>query len=104
MKHLTNINYEKFLNEKDVTIFVKFSAVWCGPCKLVDPHFTELSKDYIECIFYKVDVDDSDEVANTYDVVKLPTIVAIRNGEEIGRISGSNLKNITKFIADICEE
>ena len=39
-------------------IVVDFTATWCGPCRLMAPIFTELSKKYDQIIFIKLDVDE----------------------------------------------
>ena len=44
------------------SVFVDFYADWCGPCKMVGPVLEEISKDYADIKFVKVNVDDNPEL------------------------------------------
>jgi len=59
-----------------------FYADWCGPCKTQDPILEELSEDYPDVAFEKVNVDEEQEVANEYQVRSLPTLI-VENDEGI---------------------
>ncbi len=59
-----------------------FYADWCGPCKTQDPILEELSEDYPDVEFEKVDVDEKQDVANEYQVRSLPTLI-VENEEGI---------------------
>ena len=50
------------------SVFVDFYADWCGPCKMVGPVLEEISKDYADIKFVKVNVDDNPEIAQQYGI------------------------------------
>lgn len=74
-------------NDNKVKI-VDFSAVWCGPCKMVKPIFDEVSEELAGCDFLNVDVDEFSDVAGKYSIVSIPTILIIKNGEVLDRSVG----------------
>ena len=51
-------------------VVVDFHATWCGPCKMIAPHMEEMSKTMEEVVFLKVDVDDCEDIAAQYNVIK----------------------------------
>ena len=59
-----------------------FHAEWCGPCKTQDPILDELTEDYPDVEFEKIDVDEEQDVANEYQVRSLPTLI-IENDDGI---------------------
>lgn len=64
---------------------LKFSAAWCGPCKMLSKIIegTELGIPVRE-----VDIDDQFELANTYSIRSVPTLVLLEDGVEVKRKSG----------------
>ena len=76
------VNYEanpdKWVFEGDKPAVVDFYATWCGPCKMVAPIMEELAEKYKGKIdFYKVDVDKEAEVAGTFGIRSIPTMLFI---------------------------
>jgi thiol-disulfide isomerase/thioredoxin len=55
----------KSLNDKNVIVFVKFSAPWCGPCKKIQPLYEQLAYFYKNAIFTCVDTDKVTEITST---------------------------------------
>jgi thioredoxin 1 len=73
---------------------IKFSAVWCSPCKVYSPVFEAVSKEVEDHTFESVDIEDSPELATKYKITSVPTTIHLDdNGEEIGRVSGALPKN-----------
>ncbi len=75
---------EKFQKEVlDVkgTVFVDFYATWCMPCKVMEPVIKEVSQEYTNVKFVKVDIDKNEELAIKYDVMSIPTMIIFRDGE-----------------------
>jgi thioredoxin len=71
----------KYLGNKPAII--DFHAVWCGPCKKLNPILEELALKYKnKVIFYKIDVDKEKELAQGFGIQSIPTILFIpRKGE-----------------------
>ena len=72
----TNPNDWKY--EGDKPCIVDFYATWCGPCKALAPVLEELAKEYDGKIYiYKVDVDKEEELAATFGIRSIPTLLWI---------------------------
>lgn len=76
---------------------IDFSAVWCGPCKMLAPIFDELSNEYEGRIeFFNADVDSNPSAAAEYKVMSIPNVVLLKDGELIDRQIGFASKDILK--------
>ena len=61
---------------------IDFSAVWCGPCKMVAPVVESLSEKYAGKIeFFNADVDENMELASKYGIMNIPSLALLKNGE-----------------------
>lgn len=70
-----------------------FWAIWCGPCKMMEPIFEELEKEYKDKIeFVKINVDENPAEASKYGVMSIPTYVVEKDGKEIARKVGYTSK------------
>jgi thioredoxin len=64
-------------------------AAWCGPCRMIAPVVDELAKDYAERITVaKLNVDENPKTAEEFCVVSIPTLLIMKNGNEVDRIIG----------------
>lgn len=72
----------------------RFSASWCGPCKMLKPVFNELSEQYSSngVQFLEVDIDDNIDEASKYGVRSVPTVILEKNGVEVDRFVGVQSK------------
>ena len=70
---------------------VKFWATWCSPCKLMSTTIVKLEKEFKLINFLSIDVDQVPELAKRYCIKTVPTLVVLRNGDEINRIAGMSL-------------
>jgi thioredoxin 1 len=65
-------------------------AAWCGPCRMIAPVIDELAKDYAgKVVFGKLNVDENPQTAARFSVMSIPTLLIIKNGEEVDRIIGA---------------
>jgi thioredoxin 1 len=65
-----------------------FYADWCGPCKTQDPILENLSEEWTDVEFEKVNVDEQQDVANEYQVRSLPTLVVENDDGVVERFIG----------------
>ena len=61
---------------------VDFSAVWCGPCRMLAPILDEIAEEREDIAFYNVDVDESGDLAAKYGVMSVPPVSIFDDGEE----------------------
>ncbi len=66
----------------------KFSATWCGPCKMLAPMFENVKVGYDNVRFENIDVDEQFETAAKYGVRAVPLVVIEVDGKEVQRFSG----------------
>lgn len=87
---MNNSEFQKIITETDKPIVVDFWAAWCAPCMRTKPILEKLAKEYEgEVGFMPVNADHSREVLEKFRVFGIPTVITIRNGKEVGRITGA---------------
>jgi thioredoxin 1 len=83
------INTDEFKEViKEGKTVVDLFATWCGPCKMLSPVLDEISEEITTTKFYKIDVDDNQDVAREYNVMSIPTILIFENGNLVNKIVG----------------
>lgn len=82
-------NEENFdtLVSGDLTV-VDFFAEWCGPCKMLGPVLAELASERSEVKFVKMDVDQNPNLAKTYGIMSVPTLILMKKGQIVSKKSG----------------
>ncbi|WNY25292.1 thioredoxin family protein [Methanolapillus millepedarum] len=71
---------------------IDFSATWCGPCRMQKPIIEELKTKYAKVNFRIVDIDESPDMARTYNIHAVPTLVVLKDGKEVSRFVGVSSK------------
>ena len=94
--HITNENYEALLADSKPLV-IDFWAEWCGPCRAIAPIVEELAEEFADKVnIGKCDVESCDEIAASYRVRNIPTIVFLKGGEvvdkHVGAINKANLQ------------
>ena len=79
-------------------VLIDFYADWCGPCKMLSPIIDEVAQENDDIKVVKVNVDESSDIALEYKVMSIPTLIVIKNGQEVARSIGvidkSEIKNM----------
>ncbi|THE63150.1 thioredoxin [Salinadaptatus halalkaliphilus] len=78
---------EAIVDDHDI-VLVDFYADWCGPCKMLEPVLEELARE-TEGVIAKVDVDEHQQLAGTYGVRGVPTLVLFADGEQVEQHTGA---------------
>jgi thioredoxin 1 len=80
--------------DASLPVLVDFTAVWCQPCKLVEPIVKQLAEEWDGKVkVFKLDVDDSPQIAMDYQVMGVPTLMLFKGGEAVERVTGFQPKD-----------
>lgn len=85
-------NFQEEVLESSQIVLVDFYATWCGPCRMLMPILEELEGQNPNLKIVKVNVDEENELANTYEIRNLPTLLIFKNGNIVSRNVGSATK------------
>ena len=92
MSDLQQVNSESFDKEvlkSQKPVLVEFGAVWCRPCRILEPVLEELAKEWGETVkVAKLDVDEATQLTMNYQVLSVPTTMLFKNGEVLERMVG----------------
>jgi len=99
-ENVTEINGTDFLKkivEDKSAAVVDFWAVWCGPCRALAPLMEQAAKDFAGKVgFYKLNIEESPEIADRYRIRSIPTILFFKNGDIqdqiVGLVSAAQIK------------
>ena len=75
---LTEDNFEQTVTGDGITL-VDWWAAWCGPCRMFGPVFEKASEKHPDAVFGKVDTEAQPEVAATFNITSIPTLMIIRD-------------------------
>lgn len=92
---------EEVINSKE-PVLVDFFATWCGPCKMIAPFIAQLADKYEGRMkVCKANVDEVPNIASSYGVSSIPTLIIFKDGEVVARrIGGASLAVLDAFIMD----
>lgn len=91
---LNESNFDSEVFESHLPVLVDFTAVWCGPCKMLEPVISQLSKEWEGKVkFAKLDVDDNSGLTMKYGVMGVPTLILFVNGSPVQRLTGYQPKD-----------
>jgi thioredoxin len=87
---VTDQNFQQQVLGSDQPVIVDFWAEWCGPCRMMAPHFEALANEYKgRVVFAKLDTDANPGVPTAFGIRGIPTLILFRGGKEVDRIVGA---------------
>lgn len=92
--NITKENFEAEVMNSDRPVLIDFWAPWCGPCRMLSPTISEIAEEYGDKVkVCKVNVDEQGELASTFGVMSIPTLIVIKEGKVVNSVTGVRPKD-----------
>lgn len=86
---VTPRNYHREVIEAEIPVLVEFFAAWCGKCAMMEDVVEELAEEYDGVIkVCQIEIDESEALAQKFEVEVVPTFVVFKNGSPVSAASG----------------
>lgn len=95
LKHLNEKEFKELVTNSKKTVLVDFFATWCGPCKMLAPVLEGVQDEVGDSAqIYKVDIDECMDLAKSFGIMSVPTMIVFKDGQEVNRLVGLRPKNL----------
>ena len=100
---LSDTNFVKVTTKNSLPVIVDFWAEWCGPCKMMAPAFAGAASELMTtAVLAKLNTETAQQTAARYAIRSIPTMIAFKDGKELGRQSGALSKEqIVQWVQSI---
>ena len=90
---VTESTFEQEVTNSEIPVIVDFWAEWCGPCHAVAPVLDKIVEERAGSVkLVKVNIDEQQQLAQTYGVSSIPTMILFKNGEPSAAAIGAQPK------------
>ena len=90
--NITKANFQDEVLNSSKPVLVDFWASWCGPCRMVSPIVDEIAEERDDIKVCKINVDEQPELAAAYQVMSIPTLLVIKDGQVVSQSAGAKPK------------
>ena len=84
-----DFDVEVIERSRTTPVVVDFWAPWCGPCRVVAPVLEEIAGEREDLKIVKLNVDENQQTAASFDVLSIPTLILFRNGQAVKKVIGA---------------
>ncbi len=102
--NLVESTFNETVSGNDI-VLIDFWAEWCGPCRMFGPVYEKVSEDYPDVVFAKVDTEDQQNIAASFGISSIPTLMAIRDKvvlyAEAGAIPEAALRDLVSKVTEV---
>ncbi len=89
---ITADNFDEEVINSDKPVLLDFWASWCGPCRMMSPVVDEIAEERTDIKVGKINVDEEPELAKEFQVMSIPMLVVIKDGEIANQTVGAQPK------------
>jgi thioredoxin 1 len=90
LAEVTDNNFQAEVIESETPVLVDFWAPWCGPCRVVAPVLEQIADEHAEELrIVKLNVDENQQTAATFEVLSIPTMILFRGGQPVKKVIGA---------------
>ncbi len=90
---ISSADFQAKVLDSNEPVLVDFFATWCGPCKMMAPVIDEVASEMEgKAKVYKLDIDESPEIAQRYGIMSVPTFIVFKNGQPAKQTLGGQPK------------
>ena len=89
LSEVTDMNFQAEVIESDQPVLVDFWAPWCRPCRVVAPVLEEIASERDDLRIVKLNVDENQQTAASFQVLSIPTLILFKGGEAVKTVVGA---------------
>ena len=94
-------NLTTFLSDETPYILY-FTASWCGPCRMISPEFEKLKQNYPDIGFYKIDIDECEEISSLFNIRSVPTFYLYKKKREYyNKCEGADIQHLSELLLSL---
>lgn len=91
--HITKQNFQEEVIQSSKPVLLDFWASWCGPCRMVSPIVEEIAQERPDVKVGKINIDEQRELAEQFQIMSIPTLMVVRDGQVVRQAVGARPKN-----------